>query len=236
MLKLDVPCQFGDETRSISVYVGVPVSGEHPLARQAAWWLREHGGVIPAEVMDRFAVVQAAALAHGVDFVELTRRVFDEPTELSPDDWEAWQQTARPSGKWQFDRTGHLIGLADVEHVAVDADSSLIVLDRGTATDGRKYWMYLAVPPSKYQEFTRLGYAHQTVRFRDFGKIVRYGYADDVPAEIKEEMRIQYGYGDEHYWWRLDKEINAAQAAELNARETWRIPRLAARLRDERQA
>ena len=73
--------------------------------------------------------------------------------------------------------------------------------------------MYLAVPPSKYQEFTRLGYAHQTVRFRDFGKIVRYGYADDVPAEIKEEMRIQYGYGDEHYWWRLDKEINAAQAA-----------------------
>ena len=60
----------------------------------------------------------------------------------------------RPPG-YQFDKSGKLIPPSPDELLAADANSSIIVLDRGKLKSGNPYWAYVAVKPSKYAEFMR---------------------------------------------------------------------------------
>lgn len=71
MKKFTIPCQFGDHMAPFNIYIGEPVSDAHPLEQQAAWLLRERGGVIPAEVMDSFKKLQDIAIENNVSFEEL---------------------------------------------------------------------------------------------------------------------------------------------------------------------
>jgi hypothetical protein len=71
MKKFTIPCQFGDVKAPFNIYIGEPVPDAHPLEQQAAWLLRERGGVIPADVMDSFKKLQDIAIENGVGFEEL---------------------------------------------------------------------------------------------------------------------------------------------------------------------
>lgn len=71
MKKFTIPCQFGEIRAPFNIYIGEPVADAHPLEQQAAWLLRERGGVIPVEVMDSFKKLQEIALENGVSFEEL---------------------------------------------------------------------------------------------------------------------------------------------------------------------
>lgn len=71
MKKFTIPCQFGDHMAPFNIYIGDPVADAHPLEQQAAWLLRERGGVIPAEVMDSFKKLQDIAIENNVSFEEL---------------------------------------------------------------------------------------------------------------------------------------------------------------------
>jgi len=71
MKKFTIPCQFGDVKAPFNIYIGEPIRDAHPLEQQAAWLLRERGGVIPPEVMDSFKKLQDIAIENGVSFEEL---------------------------------------------------------------------------------------------------------------------------------------------------------------------
>jgi hypothetical protein len=71
MKKFTIPCQFGDVKAPFNIYIGEPVADAHPLEQQAAWLLRERGGVIPAEVMDSFKKLQDIAIENNVSFEDL---------------------------------------------------------------------------------------------------------------------------------------------------------------------
>ena len=86
-----IPCLFGEERIIFPLYIGEPVPGFHPLAQQAAWLLRERGGVIPTDVMDSFARLQSIALEYQVSFEELCVSALEnataeanEPTSSEP--------------------------------------------------------------------------------------------------------------------------------------------------------
>jgi Domain of unknown function (DUF2610) len=69
--KFTISCKFGETSAPYNIYVGTPVADAHPLEQQAAWLLRERGGVVPVEVMESFSKLQAIALENGVNFEEL---------------------------------------------------------------------------------------------------------------------------------------------------------------------
>lgn len=76
--------------------------------------------------------------------------------------------------------------------------SPIIVLDRGISNDGRDYWLYLAIEPGKYEAFALAASGRQSIRFSDYGKILKLGYGKEVPASVKIEMKEKYGC-DDHY-------------------------------------
>lgn len=78
MKKFTIPCEFGTVKAPFNVYIGQPAPDTHPLEQQAAWLLRERGGVIPQEVMDSFARLHEIALENGVSFEEIAVYALNE--------------------------------------------------------------------------------------------------------------------------------------------------------------
>ena len=105
--------------------------------------------------------------------------------------------------------------------MASDADpnASVIVLATGKLEGGEPYWLYIAVKPSKYKTFME---AREAVRFADYGDILAYGFEEEVPAGVKEEMERKYDCHDD-FMAVVTKEIVAAQAAFLQRQEAQRI-------------
>jgi hypothetical protein len=229
MKKFTVPCQFGAMSIPIALYVAEPVDGEDPLEQQVAWWARERGGTVPAEVLDRFAQVHRIAGQAGVSFEELAVRALGTESE-SDDDLEPDDQSAAVDG-FHFDSSGRLRQLTEAELLAADADadSSIICRDQGVTSDGRPYWVYIKVRPSMYSEFMRLSEAGETKIFADYGTILKYGFDEEVPAEIRQQMAVEHG-SDDNYMESLAERIKNAQTVFLAAQEERRIRRIAARL------
>lgn len=71
MKKFTIPCDFGGQTSPFEVYIGSPHPRKHPLHFQAAWLLRERGGVVPSDVMDSFQKLRGLATKNNVSFEEL---------------------------------------------------------------------------------------------------------------------------------------------------------------------
>ena len=83
-----MPCRFGQTIAPFNVFVGEPAlepADTHPLEQQAAWLLRERGGVIPAEVMDSFAKLLHIARTEQVSFEELCVHALESANQPSPD-------------------------------------------------------------------------------------------------------------------------------------------------------
>lgn len=137
-----------------------------------------------------------------------------------------------------FDKTGIKKTITDAELAAASNDGSyVIVLDHGTATDGRSYWLYLAVQAPKYREFAQLVARRATVRFKDYGTILRYGYERTVPDPIKLEMKEKHGIDEAYMQWLIadaDKERQAF-LKEKEVQENKRIGDIVAMLKAKQQ-
>jgi hypothetical protein len=131
---------------------------------------------------------------------------------------------------YKFDNKGKLRELTAEELAAADKDSSVIVEDRGRLDDGRPYWLYIAVLPSKYNEYMRLTSQHAPIDVYQYGTILRYGFDAEVPSSVKEEMRERYGC-DDHFMATLAQDVKAAQAALMERQENNRINDIVAMLK-----
>jgi hypothetical protein len=121
--------------------------------------------------------------------------------------------------QYQFDSWGVLQEFSPAELKGMDADgAAVIVLSYGTADDGRPYWAYIEVKPSKYKEFMRRSMERKHITFAEYGTFLRYGYDPQVPETIKKEMEIKYGCSD-NYRERLNKEVQEAKDEFLRDKE-----------------
>jgi hypothetical protein len=134
--------------------------------------------------------------------------------------------------KHQFEQSGALKMLTAEELATADEHSSVIVLDRGMAEDGKTYWAYVAVKPSQYGAFMRASAARQTIRLSDYGKILKWGMGTEVPADIQEAMRREHGF-DEKYMSRLAAEVKQAQAEFLKTQDDSRIANIVSMLKKQ---
>lgn len=135
---------------------------------------------------------------------------------------------------YKFDRSGKLKSVNDEEWDSARDDGSYVVLfDSGTTTDGKAFWLYIAVKTGKYKEFLRLTTRRATIRYADYGNILRYGFAQEVPEDIKQEMKKKYGNNEQYEQW-LQHDIEKARQLflkERTAKKDTRVSDIVAKLR-----
>lgn len=121
--------------------------------------------------------------------------------------------------RYRFDIWG-ILEEPDAEELkrAEEAGSAVIILSQGDTSDGRPYWLYIAVKPSKHKEFRQLTAEHQPIIFAKYGEILRYGYDKEVPKNIKKEMEDRYGCSDS-YMDSIAREVKEEQEAFLRDKE-----------------
>jgi hypothetical protein len=116
--------------------------------------------------------------------------------------------------QYTFEKSGKLKTLTGEELAVLDKDSAIIVCNRGKLTDGTPYWVYLAVKPSRYEELLRMTAEGRYIVFEEYGRILNYGTGSEIPEDIKEEMRWEYGW-DDHYMVHLMMDMEKARSTFL---------------------
>ena len=86
-----IPCQFGQETSPVTLYIGHPEPMHHPVKFQSDWLSSAKGGTIPQDLMDTLQKLHDLSMENGVDFEELCYYALISATEhssggVSPDD------------------------------------------------------------------------------------------------------------------------------------------------------
>ncbi|MBL6665100.1 MAG: DUF2610 domain-containing protein [Rickettsiales bacterium] len=76
--KFTANCNFGGQVAPVTLYVGNPSKGNHPLAFQSKWLSSERGGTIPSNIMESFAKLSDIADKNKVPFEDLCAYVIDE--------------------------------------------------------------------------------------------------------------------------------------------------------------
>ena len=66
-----IPCQFGQETSPVTLYIGHPEETHHPVHFQSAWLSSTKGGTIPQDLMNTLQKLHDLANENGADFEEL---------------------------------------------------------------------------------------------------------------------------------------------------------------------
>lgn len=137
-----------------------------------------------------------------------------------------------------FDKTGKRITIAEEElQLAQDDGSYVIILDYGTNTDGKSYWFYVAVKRHLYTKLRGLIAQRAVVCFKEYGRILRYGYDREVPAAIKQEMKEKHGVDEVYMQWLIEDARKARQAylKEQAVQENKRIGDIVAMLKAKQQ-
>jgi hypothetical protein len=121
--------------------------------------------------------------------------------------------------EYQFDAFGNLKTNTLQEIATMESDSdAVIVFDHGSTDDGRPWWAYIAVRPSRYDEYLLARKGHQAILLSDYGTVLKYGFNAEVPLTAKEEMKERYGF-DEHFRENLLRDIQQAREAFLKQRD-----------------
>jgi len=81
----------------------------------------------------------------------------------------------------------------DNETIQKLADTlGIITLVSGETASGARFWAYLSVPPSKYDEFLAVQ-ERGDYNLTDWGDILRYGEGESPSPDIMAEMEEDYG-------------------------------------------
>ena len=121
-----------------------------------------------------------------------------------------------------FEGAGKVKLSSGEELAKADQETAILAYTSGTTDDDRPYYAYVAVKPSKYQEFYALTSAKQALVIAEYGTIICGGFEEKPPLEVMNEMREIYGF-DDGYEERLAQEAKRQLVAFLEKEEKARI-------------
>ncbi len=76
--KFTANCDFGGQFMPVTLYLGEPAKGSHPLGFQNKWLGDNRGGRVPQEIMDSFQKLLEIAEKNNVPFGDLCEHVIKE--------------------------------------------------------------------------------------------------------------------------------------------------------------
>jgi hypothetical protein len=126
------------------------------------------------------------------------------------------------SSPLNFDASGKVQASTEEELAVADETTVILGYINGTLADGRPYYAYVAITPSKYREFYELTAARQPLTIEDYGSIIMFGYDYAPPPEVVEKMHTDYGF-DENYGQKLRQDAEKQQKVFLDKKEADRL-------------
>lgn len=75
-----------------------------------------------------------------------------------------------------------------------DKEGGILELCSGVTKEGRRYYAYLSVLPSRYAEYIKMLGTGTVFRLADYGEILRTGWGGGPPEEVKREMQEKFGF------------------------------------------
>jgi len=121
-----------------------------------------------------------------------------------------------------FDSSGQVKQPSPEELAKTDQTKAILSYIHGTMDDGRPYWAYVAVRPSKYQEFYVLTVSMKPMVIGNYGTVVAAGFESTPPQEVVMEMREVYGF-DDQFEAKLKTEALKQREALFDKQEAKRI-------------
>ncbi len=76
--KFTANCDFGGTKSPVTLYVGDPAIGSHPLEFQNRWLSKDRGGIIPPEIMSSFEKLRKISEEYRTPFEDLCAYVIEE--------------------------------------------------------------------------------------------------------------------------------------------------------------
>jgi len=133
---------------------------------------------------------------------------------------------------YEFDTSGRLKPPSNEAAASADAATDIVALVTGTAADGSAYFVYLAVPPSKYRAFVDATRRGEPMDLSGYGRVLCDGHAPSPSDDVRRMMRDQYGF-DEEFEQRLIAEVLKEQAGFLKEQEEKRLGDIVAMLKKQ---
>jgi len=99
--------------------------------------------------------------------------------------------------EFAFDVSGHIKQPNAAELAEADQEMDIITFNRAVTSDGTPCYAYVAVKPSRFQEFQRLTSAGTPLVYDDYGTVIASGYGSEPLPEVIEDMRRRYGIDDQ---------------------------------------
>ena len=129
-----------------------------------------------------------------------------------------------------FEPTGKVKHPSVEDLAQADKDLAILGYVHGTMDDGRPYYAYVAILPSKYREFHALSAAKKAMVIGNYGTVIAAGFEFEPPADVVQEMQDVYGF-DEQFETKLKQEAIKDQKAFFEKQETGRIDDIVAMLK-----
>ena len=131
-----------------------------------------------------------------------------------------------------FKSSGELLPPTEEELVEADKDCYILCYTDGMMPDGRPYYAYIAVKPSKYLEFKKITDAGDGLTLADYGEVIAGDFETKPPQSVVDEMREKYHF-DEQFTEKLVRKIRAEQDAFMEHREKQRLDKIVAMLKKQ---
>jgi len=132
-----------------------------------------------------------------------------------------------------FEASGRLKPPSAGELAEADEKDSILAYTRGTMEDGTPYYAYVAVKPSKYQEFHARTVERRTMVLGDYGKVIAAGFEPEAPPEVVADMRQRYGI-DDQYEEKLVQRVLKQQSVFVEKQETSRLQDIVSMLKSKK--
>ena len=124
--------------------------------------------------------------------------------------------------QYEFEASGAVRLPSQEQLLDLDNDTAVLAFTNGQMEDGTPYYAYVAVKPSRYQEFYNISKAREPMVIGEFGTIVACGAELMPPADVQQQMRDEYGFDDE-YENKLRTECEKQRTKHMEKQEINRI-------------
>lgn len=95
---------------------------------------------------------------------------------------------------------------------AADDDTLIITYTTGKLADGRPYYAFISVKPSRYKAFNDAMKSKKPVCLKDYGDILACDFTEQPSAEVISHMHKAYGYND-NFMPKLQDELTKQRLA-----------------------
>ncbi len=119
--------------------------------------------------------------------------------------------------QYSFEESGALKNPSYDEMKELDKDTAIIAFTNGHLDDAMPYYAYIAVKPSRYQEFYQMTKNRQTMIMGEYGTILMCGTTLTPPDDVVKQMEEEYGF-DGQLETKLREEVEK-QRGEFTTRQ-----------------